>query len=407
MATYTYVMTDGAGSAEATVSVNVIPNPADGPPLVTLTNGQPIGNQQLVEGTMINIPFTVTNEFAGPQNLVQSLTWSGPEINCQILGAGFNRTLQITGNMPRSGIPVKLTYTNIDLASTTVNFTVTVTANTNLPTLGTPNYTNSTFTYNISGVSNSTWTVFSSTDLKNWTPVDSLTLDGTGAGSFTDDSINGLMHKFYKLSNGTYTSHAIGFERLSIAPGSTLIADQLVAPQNTLDGLFNIGTGHGMADGTTLPSGTVISFWNGAGYNDYTWNGSAWSANGNAVLAPGGGAFIRNYSGTAFTVTFVGLVADGEIDIPLANEQNSVASSPVPQAGGLTSVLGYVPNFGDELLIWSNSMENFVDYQGDEGGIWDDAGGTPTAEPIIDIGESFFIDPNGQQNWIRSYSLSP
>ncbi|MGO8741992.1 MAG: hypothetical protein ACLQUR_06280, partial [Limisphaerales bacterium] len=185
------------------------------------------------------------------------------------------------------------------------------------PELNQPGFSSGTFSFNISGDANTSWTVYSSIDLTNWTPVGGVTLDGNGNSSYTDGNVNGLGYRFYRLSNGTCCSQAIGFERVTAWPGWTVIANQLDAPTNTLDGLFNIGPNHTMPDGTSLPAGTVICIANGQQppinneYTQYNWNGSQWSPNGNATLSPGDFAFIQNNSGTAFTVTFVGLVEEG------------------------------------------------------------------------------------------------
>ena len=85
-----------------------------------------------------------------------------------------------------------------------------------------------------------------------------VTLDGSGSGLFSDGTITGVAHRFYKLSNGTCCSPAIGFERVTLGTsgaGYTPVANQLDGTLNTLDGLFNNPT---MPDGTNLPDGTQL-----------------------------------------------------------------------------------------------------------------------------------------------------
>ena len=152
-----------------------------------------------------------------------------------------------------------------------------------------------TFSFQIGfGPTNSTWNVSQSVDLTNWFSLGEVTLDSSGSGSFTNSNITGLTHQFYKLDDGSCCSKAIGFERVTVSHGSTgstnsFIADQLEAPVNTLDGLFNPT----MPDGTNLPDNTLIQKWNGSQWLTYSWtNGIGWSPNGNATLNPGEAAFI-------------------------------------------------------------------------------------------------------------------
>lgn len=221
-------------------------------------------------------------------------------------------------------------------------------------------------------------------------------------------------YRFYKLSNGTNCSRAIGFERLTVEPGTTAIANQLDAPSNTLDGLFNIGSGHTMIDGTVLPPGTQIQKWNGSeGACDVsTWSGTSWSPNGNVTLNPGEGAFIDNNSGSPFVVTFVGLVRDGgQLVISLEANASSFVSSEVPQAGGVQSTLGYNPEMGDAVWTWSGTDWLIYNYLGDADPVdyptgWMDQNGNSCPEPVIDVGEGFWIITGSasDETWTRTFS---
>jgi hypothetical protein len=94
------------------------------------------------------------------------------------------------------------------LAATNGSFVRWVTApdsncpNCSPPDLIQPRISNGTFSFNISGDANTSWTVYSSTDLKNWTPVGAVTLTN-GIGSFTESNVFRELYSFYMLSNGT------------------------------------------------------------------------------------------------------------------------------------------------------------------------------------------------------------
>jgi hypothetical protein len=281
----------------------------------------------------------------------------------------------------------------------------------NVPALSSGQVSGSAFSFVISGDANTSWTVYSSTDLKSWTPVGGVTLDGNGNSSYTDGNVNGVGYRFYKLSNGTYHSQAIGFERLTIQSGSNLVADQLDAPLNTLDGLFNIGPNHTMPDGTVLPAGTQIKKWDGSGWNNiYTWNGSQWSPDGNATLNPGEAALIQNNSGTTFTVTFVGLVPEGQLTHSLV-PGNYPLSSYLPLAGGISSVLGFCNQNGDLdgscLNFWTGTKIQTVTIDSSmPAGFADPSDTYSVPEPVLTVGEGFmFINNqgNGTFTWTQNY----
>ena len=112
----------------------------------------------------------------------------------------------------------------------TRNFTVCSVTVCTAPVLSGAQITSDTFTFNISGPASSYWNISESSDLVNWTLVQGVTLDGSGNGLFSDGTISGVAHRFYKLSNGTCCSPAIGFERVTLGTsglGYTPVANQL------------------------------------------------------------------------------------------------------------------------------------------------------------------------------------
>jgi hypothetical protein len=262
------------------------------------------------------------------------------------------------------------------------------------PILSFSQITGSNFTFNVSNSAYSAWTAYASEDLTNWAVLGSVTLNGSGTGSFNDNAINGLPHRFYKLSNGVYTSRIIGFERTTAGPGYTPIANQLEAETSTLDGLFNPGP-----DGATFPSGTQIEKWNGTNFDYYTWTNSAWFPDGNITFSPGEGAFISNATSNSFRVTFVGLVREGTTSIPLTQGQFSFVSAPVPLAGGLQTALGYVPNGGGQIQVWNTALQNYTiySYRRFSGGGW------YPSEPTINIGQPFFVDSSTNNTWTLTF----
>jgi hypothetical protein len=191
----------------------------------------------------------------------------------------------------------------------------------------------------------------------------------------------------YAQSN-VYSVNVVGYVNVTVpANGFGLIANPLNATNNTLNGVL-----------ASPPPGTLFYKYN-AGYTAYAFDADdlVWTPDGNATLNPGEGGFIRNVTGSPMTITFVGEVLQGNLTNAVPNGY-SQRSSKVPQAGGITSVLGYPPNPGDIVYRYNAGYTAFT-FDADDL-IW-----TPS-EPSINVGEAFFALRNsGGTNWIRNFTV--
>jgi hypothetical protein len=257
--------------------------------------------------------------------------------------------------------------------------------------------------------------VYSSTDLKNWNSWGTIKLnDPWGAGTFTDSDISSVSYRFYKLSNGGCCSKAIGFERVTLVPNKTLLANQLDYDGTGINN--NVYT----VFGTNLPASTTILAWNPATQTFYScqWSYSSkhgWGYNGginniNAALNPGGAVFVDNPSGSNASVTLVGHVLQGTIDIPLTPGLEVTVSDPVPLSGGLQTDLGYQPNTNninnmDSVFLWNPVARSFIEYtylhSNRHGWNW-----TPS-DPQISVGQGFFLTPGQTTSWQVNYNVCP
>ena len=289
-----------------------------------------------------------------------------------------------------------------------------------------PQLLNDTFTFNIVGTENTSWTVYSSADLKNWTPVGQATLnyngssfdDANGSSSFTDNQVNGVSCRFYKLRNGSCCSRVIGFYQVQAAPGFTPGANQLDVSDPSQNTLLNV-----FAHISPSPQASDLAVWEQN--TCYTWNGINWldSAGQTTTLNPGEGAFIQNNTSSSFTVTYIGYVREGHLVNPLPANAITVVSSMVPQAGGVISQLGYQPtsgaNGGDIFYIWmGNGWRSDMAYFSaadataweDDGtsypaGLYDLVSGTQLPEPTLNLGGIICILPVGSnENWTRDFN---
>jgi hypothetical protein len=148
------------------------------------------------------------------------------------------------------------------------------------------------------------------------------------------------------------------------------------------------------------------------------------------TLNPGEAAFFRNPWLTNLTFTFVGQVPQGQNSVVMQPGYNMV-SSPVPQAGGITSVLGLEPtgiqNYnqsydqggaGDVVSVYNNpggySSQVEDDYSGNPGGNnFSGVGGTSPipwdTEPSPLVGQGFWyrVQPNAVTlTWTRTFSVN-
>ena len=253
------------------------------------------------------------------------------------------------------------------------------------------------FSFNISSTAGPNWTVYSSSDLVNWTQAKT----GSGAGSYMDPAVVGVTDRVYQVSGSYCCSEPVGFAHVSIAPGWALIANQFEEPDTTLNGLFSP-----MADGTYLPDSSLISTWVASRNTwgpTYAWTSAggsgSWSPGASTnSLWPGQGFFLFNPGPTNLTITFAGLVrastggAEVAGAVALTTAVETPCSSIVPQPGKLASVLGYPASQGDRAYLWNPSTGTYDSYT-------NNASGWSPAEPELKTGQGFMIVPATSQTW--------
>jgi hypothetical protein len=180
-----------------------------------------------------------------------------------------------------------------------------------------------------------------------------------------------------------YSVNAVGFVNKTLTPGFHLISNPLNAPTNTLSALF---------PANSVPIGTTVFQFNGANFVGSTYLGF-WTTD--LTNVPGGGFFIKNPVATNVTVTFVGNVQQGTLTTPLP-AGFWIASSQVPQAGLITTDLQMPTALGDSVFKFTNGA-----YVGSTFLVqW------LPSEPLIDVGESFFVKKSAPVNWVRTFSVS-
>jgi hypothetical protein len=215
-----------------------------------------------------------------------------------------------------------------------------------------------------------------------------------------------------------YSQNIVGYVNIPLTNG-VLAA---VAPTLDLD-----GTGTNNTVGTVFPNPSLndtVFVFNGSGYDALTYKAQGsghpvvyvtnWfegvTVSSNYPINPGEGAFYLPAANE--TATIVGDVLQGS---NLVNQYfpaaNSIAllSSQVPIAGGLTSVLGYNPSLGDNVFIYSNGAYNAYTYKAQGSGhpvvyVTNWFSGVTAGEPYINVGESFWLQPATDTNWVENFN---
>lgn len=185
-----------------------------------------------------------------------------------------------------------------------------------------------------------------------------------------------------------YSVNAVGYVNVAVPVGFSMIANPLDA-----------GTGNNVVSKlfASVPEGTTIYKFNSTtgSYSINTFEFGEWG-NAAETMAPGDGAFIKNTTAAAFTVTFVGEVMQGNLSNPIPAGL-SIKSSMVPQSGKLDADLKFPVAEGDTVYQFNNS-KNGYDLATFEFGEW--------AAPVPKVGESFFVKKAAAADWTRTFSVN-
>jgi hypothetical protein len=189
-----------------------------------------------------------------------------------------------------------------------------------------------------------------------------------------------------------YSVNAVGYVNKTIFNGFNLVANPLIQTNTTLDALIP----------APPEDTTVYKFTPGTGFAIRQFTGGAWDPDGTITVDLGGGIWINNVSGSQFTLTYVGEVAQGTLNNPVP-AGFSIRSSKVPQAGALQAVLQFTPNENDTIYQYnSDPGAPPVGYKINQftGGIWD------PAEPNIGVAEAFWVNSEAGHGWTRTFTVN-
>lgn len=186
-----------------------------------------------------------------------------------------------------------------------------------------------------------------------------------------------------------YSQNAVGYINITIKPGFNLVGNQLIQPSTAISALL-----------PAPPAQTVFYAFSG-GFSSVVFDPDlgGWDPDPNLPMPYGGGGFIFNPTASPFTMTLVGDVGQGS----LANAVPaglSIKSSKVPQAGGISTVLGFPAAPFDV-------VSQFANPGGYSANTFDpDLGGWDPGEPALTVGEAVFVQSVAGHAWTRVFSVN-
>jgi hypothetical protein len=193
-------------------------------------------------------------------------------------------------------------------------------------------------------------------------------------------------------AQAVYSVNAVGYVNTSLAAGYNLISNPLdnkATDGNKVKNLF-----------ASLPAGAQVFVFNGTKYDiasvdDFT--GEITGAAADLVVAPGNGVFVR--VDAASTVTFVGEVPAGNL-VNHINSGFSIKASQVPQAGKVSTDLGFPKAAGDQIFVFNTATGKYALFS------VDDFSGDWVTEPTLDVGQAVFVRTDAAKDWTRSFDIS-
>jgi hypothetical protein len=204
-----------------------------------------------------------------------------------------------------------------------------------------------------------------------------------------------------------YSQNIVGYVNIPLTNGVL----QVVAPALDLDGTGTNNTVATVLGDPTL--GDILYIYNGSGYDVLTYAnpprgaGLGWY-NGSVLddtypLNPGEAIFYLPAGNE--TITQTGNVLEKDTHYLYAGTLAFI-SSPVPVAGGVTSVLQYSPNLGDVIDIYNGvSYDTYIYANPPRGAGLGWYLGPTLNEPQIPIASGFWIIPAADNTWTQSFSF--
>jgi hypothetical protein len=199
-----------------------------------------------------------------------------------------------------------------------------------------------------------------------------------------------------------YSVNAVGYVNQTIPTGYSMVANPFVTATNTLNAL--------LPPASVPPLLTLFKF-GPAGYTvstvddiDVIWLSNGQPNGDTETIVFGDGVFLLNPA-AQFTLTWVGEVAQGTpVSNPLVSGY-AIKSSKIPQAGKVTTDLGYPALPLDTIFKFNSANQQYDVYTFDDIDLIWLRNGQPD-EPQLAIAESAFFLRSAAGSWNRNFTVN-
>ncbi len=198
------------------------------------------------------------------------------------------------------------------------------------------------------------------------------------------------------MAQNVYSLNVVGYYNVTIPSGTTpgdINRYKLFTQQLMVNGTANPTLNNTL---TNLPAGTLAYIWNGSWTAPTEFLGGADGWETDYPVPYGTGIMLKNTAATPITVTVVGEVMQGS----LTNSWGagySPRGSLVPQAGGITTVLGFSQP-GEKVYTWGPGWSTPNEYLGGTDG-WENG------EPNLAVGDAVMVSSTAGGKWTRNFTV--
>lgn len=190
------------------------------------------------------------------------------------------------------------------------------------------------------------------------------------------------------MAQTVYSVNAVGYVNTVLPVGFSIVSNPLNASNNNVTNLFN-----------GAPDGVTVYKYTGTSFKTTSFDLFAGWSDSSITVVPGEAVFVKVPAGSKFTNTFVGEVMQGSLTNAIPTGF-SLKSSQVPQAGKLSTDLGYTAADGDQVYQFDTTTQKYKPTAS-----FDIFSGW-SAEPNIGVGEGFWIKNNSgaARAWTRTFT---
>jgi hypothetical protein len=195
--------------------------------------------------------------------------------------------------------------------------------------------------------------------------------------------------------------NVVGYANVPLANGYNFLVNPFNAATNSLNYVLS-----------TAPDGARVYLWdlsNQAFTPPSTFSAATSKWDINYTIPPGTG-FVMQVT-QSWTNTFIGDVLEGSLtNFVAGTNKYSLLGSKVPFSGALgdTNTLAFRGTDGDNVYTFSTASQSYSDaFTYFRGFGWFDPGqGVNTNGPVINIGQSFFVqNPGRDTNWVKQFTV--